>query len=237
MILPSDRWIGPSADPWPADEALSPPCEYPAGFRLGRQGDEVAAAYLVDEGVVTASHSVEGRKPALLGFFGPGALIGMQSAICGWPHPLTFETLTVCQLRYIGVPELRVLVRVNEVVNEWVVVTQARHRYEVQALVALLARATPPRRLRALLVSLIRTGYGRTREGGMCVPPELTLGRIATAVGLSPSQMFALLEKEAAAGLIVADGSRIEVPSGSDLLRIARSDREWLELLVGRPSE
>jgi len=74
---------------------------YPKGAILFAQEGRPRGVYLVLEGSVQLSVSSPNGKSLILGFFGPGTVLGLESAILGWPHIGTAEITEPARLAFM----------------------------------------------------------------------------------------------------------------------------------------
>jgi CRP/FNR family transcriptional regulator len=74
---------------------------YAKGTVLFAQEERPRGVYLVLEGSVKLSVSSSNGKSLVLGFFGPGTVLGLEGAILGWPYMATAEVVEAAKLAFM----------------------------------------------------------------------------------------------------------------------------------------
>lgn len=86
---------------------------YPKGRILFREGERSAGIYVVLMGNAKLSVDSAHGKTLLLGFFGPGSILGLPAAILGRVHATTAEVVQAAEIIHIARKELRRTIQVN----------------------------------------------------------------------------------------------------------------------------
>lgn len=94
-------------------KALRVARRYPRGSRLFREAEKSTGIHVVLAGSVKLTvNSVQG-KTLLLGFFGPGSVLGLAAAILGRAHATTAEVFQTAEIIQIPRKELRRVIQGN----------------------------------------------------------------------------------------------------------------------------
>lgn len=182
------------ADRWPEERAMGPPNSYPAGTGLFRQGDRVRALYLIEAGLVKLIRSERAGRDVLVGLRTSGWLLGTAAGILGVVHPVSAETLGVCELRQISVANLVLLAR-EAPVSSWLHRMLSRELHEEIALLGQFGAMAPRRRLERILARLAKDG-GETREdGSVRLMISLKQHELAQAIGATREHVGRLLAR------------------------------------------
>ena len=164
------------------------------GAILFREGEKPTGVYVVLEGRAKASVNSPQGKTLVLGFFGPGTILGLAAAILGRTHAATAEVMKPTKVLFVPRKEL-----VGEIKND---ATAARQAAELVSEICYfilgkmkavaLAQSAGQKLARCLLGSLARdTGSGDE------TPPKLDLSQetIAQMIGLSRETVTRLLSR------------------------------------------
>jgi CRP/FNR family cyclic AMP-dependent transcriptional regulator len=81
--------------------------DYAKGSVIFGEGQEVEAAYLVEEGRVNILKAASGGAEALLGSYGPGRTFCLAAFINHRPYPCRAVAATDCRLQVLAAAELR----------------------------------------------------------------------------------------------------------------------------------
>jgi len=161
---------------------------------LFEQGQESTGVYVILEGRIKLAVDSAQGKTLVLGFFGPGAVLGLATAILGRPHAATAETLK--QTKVFFVPR-------SEVVREMRADPAAAYRAAElvsQACYFLLGKVmaielshSSEQKLARCLLGLLSSNTGCT--DGDPVPLDLSQEAIAQLIGTSRETVTRLLSR------------------------------------------
>ncbi len=187
------------------------------GAILFEAGDEPTGVYVVLEGRTKLSVNSAQGKTLVLGFFGPGTILGLAAAILGRAHATTAETLKPTKVLFVSRQELarEMQADVRAARQAAMLVSEACYFILAKMSDVDLSQSAEQKLARCLLGLLAPN----TESGGEA-PPRLGLSQetIAQMVGLSRETVTRLLARFRRgrildwkrSGLVIRDRSALE---------------------------
>ncbi|MFZ3216476.1 MAG: Crp/Fnr family transcriptional regulator [Candidatus Acidiferrales bacterium] len=167
---------------------------YPKGAILYKEGDKPTGVYVVLEGRAKVSVNSSRGKTLLLGFFGPGTILGLPSAILGRIHAATVEVMMPTTALFVSHKEL-----VREMQGD---AMAARHAAELvsEACYFILTKMravelseSTGQKLARCLLGLLAHNTGSGGEAALQL--DLSQEAIAQMVGLSRETVTRLMSR------------------------------------------
>jgi CRP/FNR family transcriptional regulator, cyclic AMP receptor protein len=195
---------------------------YRKGAILFKEGDRPVGVYVVLEGRVKLSLNSAQGKVLVLGFFGPGTVLGLAAAILGRAHPATAEALKPTNAVFVARAELAREMRGDATGARQVAELLGEACYFLLTRLAAVELSESARqKLARCLLGLMAHNANHER-----VPVQLELNQetVAQMVGLSRETVSRLLSQFRRKGVL--DWTRSDF-----VIR----DRRALEKLAGLP--
>jgi CRP-like cAMP-binding protein len=95
-------------------KALTVGASYAQGTVLFAEGQRADGVYVILEGRAKLSVCSSRGKSLILGFFGPGTVLGLEGAILGWPYVVTAEIVEPTKATFMSRDDLLRYLRDNE---------------------------------------------------------------------------------------------------------------------------
>lgn len=187
------------------------------GAMLYEEGEKPTGVYVVLEGRAKVSVNSAQGKTLLLGFFGPGTILGLAATILGRTHAVTAEVIKPTRVLFVSRNEL-----VREIESDAVVARQAAQLvseacyFILGKMSAVDLSQSAAQRLARCLVGLLAHNTGPEPEA----PSKLDLSQetLAQMVGLSRETVTRVLSRLRRrrilewkrSGLVIRDRSALE---------------------------
>lgn len=195
---------------------------YPQGAILFAEGGETTGVYIILEGRVRVSVSSMDGKTVLLGFFGPGAILGLPAALLGRRHAATAETVRRTVALFVPRSEFSREIRGNATAARQAaeLVSEAFYFMLGQMMVTELS-GTARQKLARCLLGLL--AHNPTLDGETSSGIHLSQETIAQMVGLSRETVTRVLSQFRKAGIVEWEYSNFVVRDKAALEKIADS--------------
>jgi CRP/FNR family cyclic AMP-dependent transcriptional regulator len=166
---------------------------YRKGATLFEEGAEPGGAYVVLEGRVKLSVNSPQGKAMVLGFFGPGAILGLAAAVLGRSHISTAETIQPTRAVFVPRNELLAEIRSHPIAAWQVAQLVSEHCYFLLTKMATVELSeSAQQKMARCLLGLI---HQKSAHEGAHVELNLSQETIAQMVGLSRETVSRLLSR------------------------------------------
>jgi CRP/FNR family transcriptional regulator len=178
---------------------------YPRGTILFVQGSPSNAVYFVETGQIKVSRAEEGGATVVIGFGGPGSLLGDTAAILRRPYIGTAQVVAPCSVRELDAVEFRRQVKFDSHFSWRIHEFQSRDIEEKAIKLASVGGLSTRRRLERFLADALAAQAGPLDGSPRRITPPIKHLDVAAAIFASPEHLCRLLKELENDGLIRRD--------------------------------
>jgi len=194
------------------------------GFERGEnifaEGDDGRGFYVVKTGRVKVFKLSPEGKEQILHLLGPGEPFGEAAVFAGRSFPAHAQALVQSQIWFIPRPAFIDLIKKDPSLALNMLASLSRRLRKFALLIEDLSLKEVPGRLAAYL--LYRSDQS---GGGIEVELDVAKGQLASMLGTIPETLSRIFAKMAKQGLIILNGSRIEITDRETLEELAAAER------------
>lgn len=208
--------LPPVQEPWPEEDALGGPIEYPPEHVLFKQGQPVRTLYYTVGGAVRLTVASPVGTDVLLGIRRAGWLLGVGAAVLEVGYWATAVAMKGCVVRPVSMETFHARSLASPAVARWVARALA---FDVRAHADTIAAhgGNSSERLEWYFADLARTAAVARPDGSLWIADTPTHEVLAQAIGARREYVGRLVQGLRSDGTLRCHKGRYSIPRGSRL--------------------